>query len=67
MAFGKMGARGGFGSLGVLGIANASSFAEGQIAPPGWQWDFLYDDVTGERLLDDVTNIPLVDLKRIDA
>lgn len=44
--------------------ATADSWADGP-PPPGFRWDFLYDDITGERVNDDVTGTPVVCLVEV--
>ena len=66
MSFGKLGAMGrGFGHLGGLGGASASSFAPSP-APTGFHWEFVTDATNGGARVTDATanNQPVVSLVR---
>lgn len=46
----------------LLGSAGAAAFADGQIAPAGFHWEFVTEDTDGSRVIDDATGQPVVDL-----
>jgi len=55
----------GLGTMGEVRGANPSAFANGEAAPSGYRWEFVIDEFSGQRVTDEITNQPVVDLVSI--
>jgi hypothetical protein len=51
-----------FSRMGAGGSRSPASFADGLVAPAGFHFEFVIDELDGSREIDELTGQPVVDL-----